>query len=265
MPGTEPPPGASPASTGTRPDAEAPALAVEGVGHRFGAARVLEDVSFAIYPGEFAVLLGLNGAGKTTMFSLVTRFYDNREGRIAIFGLDVRNDPSRALARIGVVFQQPAIDLDLSVIQNLRYHASLHGMDRRTARLRIESELARLGMLERAHEKVRQLSGGLRRRVEIARALVHEPRLLLLDEPTVGLDIESRQAIVSHVRALCDERGMAVLWATHLIDEVTPDDQVIVLHRGKVRAFGGCAEVVRDAGAANVGEAFARLTEGTRP
>ena len=236
------------------------ALEVEGVSHSFGARRALENVAFTVHPGEFAVLLGLNGAGKTTLFSLVTRLYHNRSGAIRIFGSDVRKKPSRALARIGVVFQQPTIDLDLSVSQNLRYHAALHGMSRRAAAERLGVELGRLDMAERADDKVRRLSGGQRRRVEIARALMHGPRLLLLDEPTVGLDIRARQAILDHVRRLCREEGLAVLWATHLIDEVGGHDRVVVLHEGRVLAFGGVADVIRGAGAATIIEAFTTLT-----
>ena len=241
-----------------------PALAVDGLSHQFGSTAVLADVSFAVQPGEFAVLLGPNGAGKTTLFSLVTRLYDNRSGSIRIFGLEVRRRPSEALAKIGVVFQQPAIDLDLTVGQNLCYHAALHGMAREAARQRMTAELDRLGMLERAGDKVRQLSGGQRRRVEIARALMHRPRLLLLDEPTVGLDIAARPGIIDHVRRLCAEQDMAVLWATHLIDEVGPGDRVVVLHEGRVQAFGGVDDVVRGAGAGGLGEAYATLTRKDR-
>ena len=250
----------TPAEAPTPPADKTPALAIEGVSHSFGSTRALDDVAFAIHPGEFAVLLGLNGAGKTTLFSLVTRLYHNRSGSIRIGGFDIRKRPSQALARIGIVFQQPAIDLDLSVSQNLRYHASLHGMSRPAAKERMETELSRLEMLDRADDKVRQLSGGGRRRVEIARALMHQPQLLLLDEPTVGLDINVRQAMIDHVRRLCHGEDIAVLWATHLIDEVGDGDRVVVLHEGQVLAFGSVDEVTRNAGATTIIEAFINLT-----
>lgn len=239
--------------------AGAPALEVSGLVHDFGAKRALDDVAFAIEPGEFTVLLGLNGAGKTTLYSLITRLYNNRSGSIKIFGFDVRKQSSEALSRIGVVFQQPTLDLDLSVDQNLHYHAALHGISWHQASARIEIELARSELTERAHDKVRALSGGQRRRVEIARALLHRPKLLLLDEPTVGLDIGSRQAIVTHVRQLCREENLAVLWATHLIDEVDDRDHVIVLHQGRILASGRVPEVIRKAGASHIREAFTNL------
>ncbi|MGF1610574.1 MAG: ABC transporter ATP-binding protein [Kiloniellales bacterium] len=245
----------------TRPEAPAaPALSVAGVSHSFGQRKALDEVSFAIQPGEFTVLLGQNGAGKTTLFSLVTRLYNNRSGSIRVFGHDVREQPSHALARIGVVFQQRTLDLDLSVAQNLYYHAALHGMARRQARVRMEEELTRLELIDRLGDKVRQLSGGQLRRVEIARALLHRPPLLLLDEPTVGLDIGSRQSILDHVRALARDKQLGILWATHLIDEIAPGNQVIVLHHGKVLAKGEAGEVVRLSGANDIREAFTKLT-----
>ena len=239
---------------------ETPALEVEGLTHDFGKRRALDGVSFKILPGEFTVLLGQNGAGKTTLFSLATRLYDNRSGSIRVFGNEVRHHPSRALSRIGVVFQQRTLDLDLTIAQNLLYHAALHGMPRALAKARIDEELKRQNLSERVGDKVRQLSGGQLRRVEIARALLHRPRLLLLDEPTVGLDIGSRQGILEHVRGLVREAGLGLLWATHLIDEVAPDNRVIVLHEGKVLAAGGVDEVVRQAGAGDIREAFGKLT-----
>ncbi len=238
------------------------ALEVVDLAFSYGAKPALQDVSFAVSPGEFKVLLGPNGAGKTTLFSLITRLYDSRQGRIAVEGWDLRGQTRRALANMGVVFQLPTLDLDLSVRQNLLYHAALHGMDRARALERIEVELGRLGMAERKHEKTRRLNGGHRRRVEIARALMHEPHLLLLDEPTVGLDVPTRRDIVEHVHRLARDDGIAVLWATHLIDEISDDDSVIVLHEGRIRADGGVAEVSAAAGASDVGGAFDRLTVG---
>jgi ABC-2 type transport system ATP-binding protein len=158
------------------------------------------------------------------------------------------------------VFQSRTLDLDLSVMQNLMYHAALHGIGKREARSRAEEVLARIALRDRARDKVRNLSGGQMRRVEIARALLHRPRLLVLDEPTVGLDIKSRADILSHLRQLIVEEGIGVLWATHLIDEVADSDQIVVLHRGRVLADGRASQVVADCEAQNIREAFTRLT-----
>ncbi len=238
-----------------------PALHVTGVSHSFGTRRVLHDVTFALPPGSFTALLGLNGAGKTTLFSLITRLYDHGSGAIQVFGQEVRTNPSAALARMGIVFQQSTLDLDLTVAQNLSYHAALRGMPRRLAHERITREAARVELHDRLDEKVRQLSGGQRRRVEIARALLDDPDLLLLDEPTVGLDIASRQFLIDHVRRLCREQRIAVLWATHLIDEIDDATRVIVLHRGRVLAHGVATEVCVSAGTSTLREAFNRLTQ----
>ena len=215
-----------------------PALAVENLSYAFGPRQVLHDVHITVQAGDFAVLLGLNGAGKTTLFALITRLYSARMGKIAVFGNDIEKHPLAALACLGVVFQQSTLDLDLTVEQNLYYHASLHGMTRSDARLRISEELGRINLLDRAKERVRALSGGQKRRIELARALLHNPSLLLLDEPTVGLDIESRQFLLQHVKHLCKTRNLGVLWATHLIDEADSDSKIIVLHHGKILAQG---------------------------
>jgi ABC-2 type transport system ATP-binding protein len=238
-----------------------PAFAVEGLGHRFGPRRALKNVSFAIKPGEFTVLLGLNGAGKTTLFSLATRLYAQSEGVIHIFGMDLRKQALQCLQLMGVVFQQPTLDLDLTLEQNLFYHCALHGLSRRDAARRIAVEVERVGLADRRRDKVRQLSGGQRRRVEIARALLHRPRLLLLDEPTVGLDISSRQFLLDHVRRLCREEGLAALWATHLIDEAGEGARVIVLHQGEIRADGGEAAILGQTRALSLRAAFETLVQ----
>ncbi len=238
-----------------------PALSVSHVSHSFGQRKALDDVSFTVDAGDFTVLLGLNGAGKTTLFALITGLYHSRAGSISVYGADLKRNYLKALARIGAVFQQSTLDLDLTVEQNMFYHAALHGMAHSVAAPRITAELERIGLNDRRKERARQLSGGQRRRVELARALIHEPALLLLDEPTVGLDIESRQFLLDHVRMLCAERKLAVLWATHLIDEANEEAKVVVLHRGKVLAAGPSPEIVRASGEAHLRGAFDRLVQ----
>jgi ABC-2 type transport system ATP-binding protein len=240
----------------------APALDVRDVSHAYGAQQALRNVSLTVPRSRFTALLGLNGAGKTTLFSLITRLYDTQQGSIDVLGYRVSRDPGEALRRLGVVFQARTLDLDLSVIDNLLYHAALHGIGGVEARQRSKAALEEIELADRARDPVRKLSGGQMRRVEIARALLHRPRVLVLDEPTVGLDVASRSAILRHVRSLVRERGVAVLWATHLLDEVLSDDAVVVLHRGEVLAAGEVAEVVAAAGVNGIHSAFIALTGG---
>ena len=233
------------------------ALEVADVSFAYGARQALQDVSFSAASGRFTALLGPNGAGKSTLIALLTRLYDLQRGEIRVDDHSLREQPREALRRLGVVFQQSTLDLDLSVEQNLRYHAALHGMPRKLAGERIELELDRQQLGERRKSKVRELNGGHRRRVEIARALLHRPRLLLLDEASAGLDPASRQALNDHVRSLCDE-GMSVLWTTHLLDEVSADDDLIILNRGQLVAQGSAAGL--SAADGGLQHAFARLT-----
>ena len=241
------------------------ALSIAGVSHSYGARRALVDVDFTVAPASFTALLGLNGAGKSTLFSLVTRLFGIQSGHIAIFGHDIGRAPGEALRLLGVVFQPRTLDLDLSVMQNLLYHAALHGIGRRDARERAEEELARIGLTERAGSKVRDLSGGQMRRLEIARALLHRPRLLLLDEATVGLDVKARADILGHVRQLVTEQGIGVLWATHLFDEIAATDNLVILHQGQVLARGDVSRVLSQTGAQDINSAFMRLTGARSP
>jgi ABC-2 type transport system ATP-binding protein len=239
-----------------------PALDVDRVGHRYGPQIALDDVSLSVMPASFTVLLGLNGAGKSTLFSLITRLYAIRSGSIRILGHDIMREPGAALSRLGVVFQSRALDADISVQQNLKYHAALHGIGRSRADLEIARVLDLVAMTDRRRDRVNTLSGGQMRRVEIARALLHRPKLLLLDEPTVGLDIKSRADILGHVRRLLTAESIGVLWATHLIDEVGDDDDVVVLHQGRVLAKDTVRNVVAASAAPNMASAFTKLTQG---
>ena len=234
-----------------------PALSVQVVSHNFGVHRAVDDVSFDVPAGRFVALLGVNGAGKSTLFNLITRLYSTRAGQIAVCGHDMQTAPRDALTSLGVVFQSRSLDNALSAAENIIYQAALHGIGRREALKRGEAALARVGLADLMGRKIAALSGGQARRVEIARALLHRPRLLLCDEATVGLDVKSRTDIVADMHAMAAEDGVGVLWATHLVDEIRADDQVIVLHKGKVLADRTAADI---AGGGALSDAFLAMT-----
>ena len=190
--------------------AVAPALRLAEVVRSYGPVRAVDGVSFDVGAGEFVALLGPNGAGKSTLFQLLSGLFTADAGRIEVMGHDMGRDPVPALAGLGIVFQQPTLDLELTVAHNLRFHAGLHGLPRKVADARIERELSRLGLADSASKKTATLSGGNRRRVELARALLHEPSVLLMDEATVGLDPGSRVDLRKLLLALRRERGVAV-------------------------------------------------------
>ena len=235
-------------------------LSVDGIAKSYGKIKALDRASLSVWAGEFVALLGLNGAGKTTLFQLLSGLFVAESGEVSILGRDIRRNAVPALASLGIVFQQPTLDLDLSVEANLRFHAGLHGMSGRTTARRMEEELARLGIAQDRAKKARALSGGTRRRVELARALLHDPRILLMDEPTVGLDPATRRDLLAYVRGLCRERGIGVLWATHLIEEAEHADKVVVLHRGRVLSTGKPAELTAATAKATLNDAFLALT-----
>lgn len=234
-------------------------LSVESVTKSYGKLRALDNLSMQINPGEFCALLGLNGAGKTTLFQLLTGLFTPDEGSIKVQGKDMRHSAVQALAQIGVVFQQPTLDLDLSVQANLKFHARMHGMGRE-ADAKIAEELERVGLSQRAKDSVRELSGGNKRKVELVRALLHRPAILLMDEPTVGLDPGSRVSLIEHVHQLCREQNMAVLWATHLVDEAESAQKVFVLHKGNLLAEQDPAGLCNSVGAPDLATAFLQMT-----
>jgi ABC-2 type transport system ATP-binding protein len=239
-----------------------PALRLDNVVKSYGANRAVNGVSLTAQAGEFIALLGPNGAGKSTLFQLLSGLFLPDSGRIEVMGHDMSRDAVPALAGLGIVFQQPTLDLELTVTANLMFHAGLHGMPRALAKERIDRELERLALKDRADDKAAKLSGGNRRRVELARALLHEPRILLMDEATVGLDPASRSDLLKLLLAMRAERKVAVLWATHLCDEVPDADRVIVLHRGKVLADTTPAALIAAAGTTTIEQAFLAMTGG---
>lgn len=234
-----------------------PALRVAGVSHSYGRRQALKHVSLTVEQGSFTALIGVNGAGKTTLFNLVTGLFARQSGTMEVCGNDVQTAARAALASLGIVFQSRALDANLTISETLAYQGALHGMGPRDARSRATSLLDRMGLADRMRDRVRALSGGQARRVEIAAALLHGPRLLLCDEATVGLDVASRRDIVADLHELAATEGVGVLWATHLIEEIRHDDPVYVLHRGEILAHGQAAEI---ADGETLSDAFLRLT-----
>ncbi|MFK7852558.1 MAG: ATP-binding cassette domain-containing protein [Granulosicoccus sp.] len=230
----------------TSADTVTSALDIRHVSFNYGQKQALNDVSISIDSGETVILLGPNGAGKTTLFSLICGLYSADSGSIRINGESLLNRAD-ALAPLGIVFQSQTLDLDLSVEQNLMYYCALHGIARKDARKRIVESLKRLDLGKRHNDKVRTLNGGHRRRVEIARATLHEPSILLLDEPTVGLDIPTRNELIHTIHELPGTQGCAVLWATHLVDEIDMQDRVVMLHNGELERDGKACDLLESA------------------
>ena len=235
-------------------------LRTTGLTKRYGATVALKSLSLEIGAGEFVALLGPNGAGKSTLFQVLTGLFAADEGEVEVAGHSLRRSAQAALRDIGVVFQQVSLDLDLSIRRNLLFQADLQGVPRRLALARIEAGCARLGIDANLDRKVRELSGGNRRKVELVRASLHEPKVLLMDEATVGLDPKSRRDLLAALHADVRERGVSVLWATHWVEEAEGADRVIVLHKGAILADGTPAAVTQALGADTLEAGFIQRT-----
>ena len=240
------------------------AIELRSLTKRYGARTALDGLTLSIAPRCFCALLGPNGAGKSTLFQILTGLFAADAGQALIAGHDIRTQPVAALAALGVVFQQSALDLDLSVERNLRFHAALHGLPRRVADERIEQGCAALGIATDRQRAVRELSGGNRRKVELVRALLHRPAVLLMDEASVGLDPASRRDLLAALRADIAERATTVLWATHLVEEAQGADRVLVLHHGKLLADGTPADVSAALGGTTLEAGFIQRTRPTQ-
>ena len=235
-------------------------LVIDSLTKSFGSRRAVDGVSFSVAPGEFVALLGPNGAGKSTLFQMLSGLFVADGGTARVGGHDIGLEPIKALAELAIVFQQPALDLDLSVAANLQFQTDLHGIPRAEAKRRIAHWLERFTLTDRAGELCRSLSGGTRRKVELVRALLSQPQLLLMDEATVGIDPASRAAILADVKALCRERAMGVLWATHLVDEAEAADRIVVMAAGTVRFDGVSTALMKQTSHDTLLKAFLHLT-----
>ncbi len=238
-------------------------LNVTAVSKNYGKLCAVDHVSFQLGSG-FHALLGPNGAGKSTLFQLLSGLFAPDHGDIFLNGISIRKQLPQALALMGVVFQQPALDLDLSVQASLDFYGRLHGMSKAAIRARSAIVLEQLELTALAQQPCRNLSGGNRRKVELARALLTEPKLLLMDEATVGLDPSSRATLLAYVHRLCQEQQLCVLWATHLMDEVENAAQVLVLHKGKLLAQDTPTALMQQTNTPSLLEAFFHLA-GEKP
>jgi len=240
--------------------ATVPALDVQRLIKRYGDRAALDGVTLQLAARSLVVLLGPNGAGKSTLFQLLTGLFVPDEGDVRVAGRSMRTHAVQALRDIGVVFQQMSLDLDLSVRRNLRFHADLHGLPSAVAAARIDDGCASAGLTADLDRPVRELSGGNRRKVELVRALLHRPTLVLMDEPTVGLDPQSRRDLRVTIAQDVARRGSTVLWATHLVEEAADADRVLVLHKGRLLADGTPAAVTAALGGGSLESAFLKAT-----
>jgi len=216
----------------------APAIEVENLSRSFGDRLALQDVSFSVAAGEVFGLLGPNGGGKTTLFRILTTLLRATSGSARVFGDDVVRDRVAVRNRIGVVFQSPSVDLKLTVVENLRHQGHLYGLRGAALAKRMAEVLDRLGIADRRNDRVETLSGGLRRRVEIAKGLLHRPNVLLLDEPSSGLDAGVRRDLRAYLHQLRDQDGVTVCLTTHFMDEAESCDRLAILDRGQLVALG---------------------------
>jgi ABC-2 type transport system ATP-binding protein len=237
-----------------------PVIEMISVTKRYGAVTALDSVNLSVAPGCHVGLLGPNGAGKSTLFQILAGMFAQDEGEVRLFGGTHDADGSAIRRRLGVVFQSRSVDLDMSVRANLRFHGKLFGLSGRALESRIDALADQLGLAGLTQSLVRRLSGGQQRKVEIARALLNTPDLLMMDEATAGLDATSRRTLVSEIRDLSSGQGVAVVWATHLVDEVVDADDIVLLSQGRIVAQGPPQDIVTKAGASDLAEAYGLLT-----
>jgi ABC-2 type transport system ATP-binding protein len=219
------------------------AVSVRGVSHNYGSRRALDNLSLDVTSGQIFAILGPNGGGKTTLFRLLSTLVPLQAGSAVILGLDLAQEASAIRHRLGVAFQAPSLDRKLTVAENIRLQAALYGLSRQQTAHRLDDLLTRFAVADRAGELVERLSGGLRRRVELAKALIHEPPLLLLDEPTTGLDPGSRSDVWRYLRQLREERNTTIVFTTHYLDEADAADELAILSEGCLVASGAPNEL----------------------
>jgi ABC-2 type transport system ATP-binding protein len=236
---------ASPATRANLRTETSPALALqaEGLGFSYGERKALSDVSFAIARGEVFGFLGPNGGGKTTLFRLLSTLIPIQSGRARLLGRDLAGDTVEIRRKMGVVFQHPSVDGKLTVLENLQHHGRLYGISGRKLKERAGAMLESLGLTSRSADLVETLSGGMRRRVELAKAMLHQPELLLLDEPSTGLDPMARREFFGHLEQLSRRDNVTIVLTTHHMEEAERCDRIAMLHQGRLVACAAPGEL----------------------
>ena len=230
------------------PAASSPVISIENIVHRYDRRTALDGVSFEVRRAELFGLLGPNGSGKTTLFRILSTLMVPSSGRAVVLGSDVATDPSMLRRKIGVVFQAQSIDRKLTAAENLWHQGHLYGLHGPALKSRMAEMLARVGLADRAQEKAETFSGGMQRRLELAKGLLHRPAVLLLDEPTTGLDPGARRDLWQYLGILRDQEQVTVIVTTHLMEEAEGCDRLAILSEGKLVALGTPAELKQEIG-----------------
>ena len=239
------------------------ALSIVNLHKSYGSVQALSGVSLNVQAGEYIGLLGPNGAGKSTLFQIITGLFSAEQGEVELFGKTFRDSRSQLLAQVGVVFQARSVDMDMTIEENLRFHGRLFGLKGGALKNRLNDLGEQFSISDLKKRKVRELSGGQQRKVEIARAMLNQPRILIMDEPSAGLDVSSRHSLVQEMRELARRSGVAIIWAPHLVDEVENADRIIILCKGRIVGDGSPSAICTAAGADNLTKAYSKLVDET--
>ncbi len=236
-------------------------IKVEKLVKRFGDFNAVDGISFDVKHGQLFAFLGPNGAGKTTTIKMLTTLLEQTSGKIIINGSDPQANKDKVRESFGIVFQDPSLDDDLTAFENLEFHGVLYGVEKKVLYKRIESLLKLVDLWQRKDDFVKTFSGGMKRRLEIARGLIHHPKILFLDEPTLGLDPQTRNHLWNYVKTLNKKEGMTVFFTTHYMEEAARmADNIAIIDHGKIITFGTASEITKKSRTKTLEEAFLKLT-----